>query len=349
MAKPRVFVSSTYYDLKHLRASLKTFIETLGYESILSEKGSIAYTPDIPLDESCYREVSSADIFVLIVGGRYGSEKTDGKKDLPKDFFTRYDSITKQEYKSAIAQDIPIYILIERSVYCDYETFLRNKSNVSINYAHVDSANIFHLIEDILNQPRNNPMQQFDRYDEIEEWLREQWAGLFRELLSRMSSQKQIASLASQVSNLAEINTTLKTYLEEVVSKIAPEEATGLIRQETKRLDDAKLKSIIASNDFIKYIKETYGVDPEVVGEVLPMVNSTEEFFELLVSKTKNDGLAKEWAELYRDRITRNLNELRKVLSLPPLIYDTEGAPIGGPIKRTPRVKKPTVKSQKKT
>ena len=68
MAKPRVFVSSTFYDLKHIRSSLDIFIESLGFEPILSEKGDIAYSPDHPLDESCYREVQTADIFVLIIG-----------------------------------------------------------------------------------------------------------------------------------------------------------------------------------------------------------------------------------------------------------------------------------------
>ena len=41
MAKPRIFVSSTYYDLKHIRASLSLFIDSLGYESILFEKGQL--------------------------------------------------------------------------------------------------------------------------------------------------------------------------------------------------------------------------------------------------------------------------------------------------------------------
>ena len=52
MAKPRVFISSTYYDLKHVRSSLENFVESLGFEAILSEKGSITYSHDIPLDES---------------------------------------------------------------------------------------------------------------------------------------------------------------------------------------------------------------------------------------------------------------------------------------------------------
>ena len=30
MAKPRVFISSTHFDLKHIRASLEIFVQTLG-------------------------------------------------------------------------------------------------------------------------------------------------------------------------------------------------------------------------------------------------------------------------------------------------------------------------------
>lgn len=72
MAKPRVFISSTYYDLKHVRASLEVFVEGLGFEPILAEHGSIPYDPSQPLDESCYREAQSSDILVLIVGGDMG-------------------------------------------------------------------------------------------------------------------------------------------------------------------------------------------------------------------------------------------------------------------------------------
>src|SRR3954453_15186002 len=110
MAKPRIFVSSTYYNLRHVRASLETFIQSLGYEPILSEKGDIAYSPDIPLDESCYREAGSADMLILIVGGRYGTERSETRTELPLDFFEGYDSITKMEYESAISNNIPVWI-----------------------------------------------------------------------------------------------------------------------------------------------------------------------------------------------------------------------------------------------
>ena len=46
MARPRVFVSSTYYDLKYVRADLQRFIENFGYDPVLNEKGHIPYGSD---------------------------------------------------------------------------------------------------------------------------------------------------------------------------------------------------------------------------------------------------------------------------------------------------------------
>ncbi len=42
MAKPRVFISSTYYDLKNVRADLERFIKERGFEPILHERGHVA-------------------------------------------------------------------------------------------------------------------------------------------------------------------------------------------------------------------------------------------------------------------------------------------------------------------
>lgn len=240
MAKPRVFISSTYYDLRHIRTSLDAFAESMGFEPVLSEKGNIAYSPDVPLDESCYREVATCDFFVLIIGGRYGSERSGSASPSTRTFFDRYESITRQEYQRAIELDIPTYILVDRDVYSEHGTYRRNRGNSEVSYAHVDSINIFGLIDDILLKPRNNPVHTFEKFYDIEHWLRDQWSGLFRELLRRMSNQRQIASLATQVAELQEINKTLKTYLEAIVTTVAPDQSASLIETEEKRLELAK-------------------------------------------------------------------------------------------------------------
>lgn len=321
MVQPRVFVSSTYYDLKHIRSSLEHFIDSLGFETILTEKGNIAFSPAIPLDESCYKEVENSDILIIIIGGRYGSERSGSEQQAKDQFYDRYESITKTEYVTAINRDIPTYILIEKSVYADYETFLKNKTNDSIDYAHVDSVNIFYLIEEILSQPKNNPVHQFDRYSDIEAWLKEQWAGLFRELLNQHSNQIQITSLTYQISQLEEINKTLKRYLEEIILKVSPEISGGLIADESKRLEISLQMATIENNSFFKILNEFLSVQPKEFHEAIISSESIEDFFEYMQSiLDKNEFATSRGLGFSSKEVIEYLRKARKDLNLEPLV-----------------------------
>jgi hypothetical protein len=287
MAKPRIFVSSTYYDLRHIRASLETFIQSLGYEPVLSEKGEIAYTPDRPLDESCYREAGAADVLVLIIGGRYGAETSDSRTEHPRSFYERYDSITKGEYQSALDNNVPVYILVDAQVNAEYQTFQKNKDREGIIYAHVDSVNVFYLLEQILAQRRNNALSTFSRYTEIEDWLREQWAGFFRELLKRSTQSQQIASLSSQVTELSEINKTLRIYLENLMSNISPDDSRALIEKESARLQQVELENEVKNNGLIQFLIKNNNVPVNKLRDILISSKTLEDFLALIANYLK--------------------------------------------------------------
>lgn len=319
MAKPRVFVSSTYYDLKHIRASLDLFIDSLGFEPVLSEKGDIAYTHDRPLDESCYREAENSDIFVLVEGGRYGSEVSSDKKRLSKEFFERYDSITRKEYESAAARDIPIYILLEKGVHSEYQTYLRNKDIKTISYAHVDSVNVFALIEDILSRPRNNPVQTFEKFEEVQNWLRDQWAGLFRELLRRQSQQQQLSGLSAQVSELKATNETLKKYLEAVMLGTDKTESSKLIQSEEERLLALRRHEDASSNDWVKYVARRFDLSLESIIEAVRAAKSRLDFAGYISKRTPAPAESAEFiSRTLRQSAAarRDLNDARLVLGL---------------------------------
>ncbi|MEH7356711.1 DUF4062 domain-containing protein, partial [Neobacillus drentensis] len=108
MASPKVFISSTCYDLKYIRENIKYFVRTLGYEPILSEDGDVFYNPQSHTHDSCLDEIPNCQMFVLIIGGRYGGE-----------FKGTQHSITNAEYKEAIKQKIPVFTLVEQGVYSD--------------------------------------------------------------------------------------------------------------------------------------------------------------------------------------------------------------------------------------
>ena len=72
---PKVMVSSTFYDLRQIRADLARFIgDELGYIALLSGLPSFPVNPDLDTVANCRARVEQdADIFILVIGGRYGS------------------------------------------------------------------------------------------------------------------------------------------------------------------------------------------------------------------------------------------------------------------------------------
>ena len=336
MTKPRIFVSSTYYDLKHVRSSVEVFIESLGFDPILAEYGSIPYDPSQPLDESCYREAQSSDIFVLIIGGRYGStvsSQTSSTKQREEDL----ESITRREFTKAHEADIPVYVLIEHAVHSEYQTFLRNKDNESIKYASVDSTKIFRFVEFIYSKQRNNPVHPFERGLDIESWLREQWAGMFQEMLRQRKANSSFSDLASQIRQLEAVNTTLKSYMESVLQSVSPEKSVALIAKENHTLNRSRMLEHARHNSWFDYVVSVsklraeqvldLHISIESVGDIIPQfaiyVGTGDLFVEILSALEEVEEARRDFSKLRSlmgqkaVRFTKRiLNELHEELLL---------------------------------
>lgn len=244
MAKPRIFVSSTYYDLKHIRASLEAFIDSLGYDSVLFESGDIAFRHDKPLDQSCYQEIRSCHMLVLIIGGRYGSPASDEQSqtaDEREESYKRFNSITRKEYATARERDIPIFMFVDKNVLAEHQTFKRNRDNEQVDYAFVDSPNIFHLLDEIVTEGRNNFVRGFENFDDISSWLRGQWAGLFAGFLSQQNSDIAISDLSGQIRELRDVSSVLRKYSEMMIKSIRPEDSDRVISSQHEKLWDAMI------------------------------------------------------------------------------------------------------------
>ncbi len=180
MGKTKVFISSTFVDLKDTRDNLKNYFLENQMEPILFERGSIAFDPYKNVDTACYQEVEKSTIFVLIIGGRYGSRASDEPKKIRIRRIKKYNSITKNEYLRAREKNIPIFTFIDKNVYAEYQFFRRNRLNTHILYHFVDNISIFYLIDEIYKQPRNNYIKEYEYTSEIIDWLKIQISGLFQ-------------------------------------------------------------------------------------------------------------------------------------------------------------------------
>lgn len=178
MALPRVFISSTYYDLKQVRNNIGDFIKGLGYEPIMHEKSGVAYTQSTPLENDCYNELSTCDIVVCVLGNHFGSKSSEN--DL---------SITMNELETAIKHKKKIYVFISNDVYIENRTYEINKDNGTFKSAYTDDIKIHEFICS-LNAKANTYLvvTPFENTEQIVQTLRLQFAGLFQNLLAREAS-----------------------------------------------------------------------------------------------------------------------------------------------------------------
>lgn len=204
MARPRVFLSSTFYDLKQVRADLRIFIENLGYTTVDNNQGDIPYGKEDELDKYCYKEINNIDILVSVIGGRFGSESS----------YENNSSISQAELKTAINANKQVYIFIEKNVLAEYETYLLNKDNSDIRYKYIDDIRIYKFIEEIKGLKINNNIAPFETTSDIIKYLKEQFAGLFQTLLENQTRVKEI-NLIQDLEKTANNLNNLVNYLVE--------------------------------------------------------------------------------------------------------------------------------------
>jgi fructose-specific phosphotransferase system component IIB len=200
MAKPRIFLSSTFYDLKQVRADIDMFIESLGYEPVRNEEGDIPYGKDDALEEYCYKEIKTIDILISIIGGRFGSESRRNSA-----------SVSQIELKTALKEGKQIYIFIDKNVLAEYETYLLNKENET-KFRYVDDSRVYKFIEEIKGLNANNNIKGFETANDITKYLREQFAGLFQRFLEEQTRIKEI-SIISNLEKTAQTLNKLVNYL----------------------------------------------------------------------------------------------------------------------------------------
>ncbi|WP_146239920.1 DUF4062 domain-containing protein [Pantoea sp. ARC270] len=197
MAKPRVFISSTFFDLRSMRASLERFVKETGYDPILFERGHIPWGKEDALESYCYREIHTCDILVAVIGGKFGTQSRSNDS-----------SITQNEINEAYEKGKQVYLFVDKSVHSEYHTYQKNKHLEGFSPISVDNNKIFDFLYDIYNMDVGNPVEPFETVEDIIRFLKEQWAGLFQRLLttnSRYIEAQLISDLKSSSETLSSL------------------------------------------------------------------------------------------------------------------------------------------------
>lgn len=211
MAKPRVFVSSTFFDLRQIRADLRSFLVNMGYEPVLAERGDIPYSSEVALEESCYREIDNCDIVVVVIGGRAGSTSQDGES-----------TIVEKELRRALDRGKQLYVFADAAVHTEAETWLHNKELTGFRPRFAESIKVFLLLEYVKGLGINNALFKFETTDDIMSILKEQFAGLFQTLLQSRSE----ARIALELAQIEQVTQTLRQVVGVVSDAFKNQEET---------------------------------------------------------------------------------------------------------------------------
>jgi len=203
MALLKAFVSSTCYDLNIVRTQLRAYLQTLGHEPVMSDYNDVLFDPRSHTHESCIKEIDNADVVILIIGSRYGgtaipkavnSLDLENLKSLSKGnkLLDSPDkiSITQLEILKAIESNIPIFTFIDARVLHDHLFYEKNKDKGILDKLEFPSIEkkesalfIFEFINFIRLRSKNNSVVEFNKFSDIEDYLKKQWSSLFQRLL----------------------------------------------------------------------------------------------------------------------------------------------------------------------
>jgi hypothetical protein len=169
----------------------------MGFEPVLSEEGNVYFDPSKHVQDSCLAEVPNCQMFVLIIGGRFGSKY----KDKP-------ESIVNLEYRAAVENKISVFAMVEQQVHGEYRVYQQNKENKSIDaakisYPGVDSTKIFDFMEEVQGKAVNNALVPFSDFNQLESYLKQQWAGMMFSFLTRKSESERVASTLETLTTMS--------------------------------------------------------------------------------------------------------------------------------------------------
>ncbi len=182
---PTVTVSSTFFDLEQIRADLAAFLDDIGYRPLLSELPSFPIDPNADTIENCRLRAYEATLFVLVVGGRYGS--IDPRTGI---------SVTNMEYAAARALGTPTYVFVQRRILDALPVWEQNRDGDFSKV--VDSTRLFEFVQSIRGNERIW-VTPFDTAADITRALRIQFAYLFNDALTIHQRARRDSSLALSI------------------------------------------------------------------------------------------------------------------------------------------------------
>jgi hypothetical protein len=155
---PKVFLSSTIYDLRDLRDAVQTALRKEGYPVLASEDGSIPVDSSKHSYEVCLEAARNCDCLVAVIDGRFGGTMPDGKT-----------SITQAEVEVALGRGRQVYVFVRQGVWDAKEIYTAHAKagHPFVASKVVDDERVFDVIDAIRKRATGNWIFQFNKPSDL--------------------------------------------------------------------------------------------------------------------------------------------------------------------------------------
>ncbi len=200
MAKARIFISSTCYDLDSVREELDIYLSSLDFEVLNSQKASFGVTPGAHSHRSCIDQVIESDFLLLIIGKRRGGTYVGSEK-----------SITNEEFKKAKKIGLPIIACVDKTIIDHLATYKKNPASDFSSV--VDDKRVFHFIEYVNAGATDNWLHPYRNIEDIRKIIKGQishYLSIYSKglRLDRAKTKKN----KSQKSNIAKFPSSINDF-----------------------------------------------------------------------------------------------------------------------------------------
>jgi hypothetical protein len=253
-----IFISSTDYNLKDLRAELASFLEETGYKPILSSaEGFPDSSPNLEPWESCIPVLQNSFVMILIVDGWYG--KSMPWPNYNEDMENRLVSPTHGEFLYSHKKLKRMFVFIRTEILAHYQTYL----NAIEKHGKVESKKIldnilpdhidFQTLEFVNEIKNKRPVSWITKFDDITDIKKE----VKKKLLNQLSEIFLIKELHIETLiksfNLV-MNTTNKEEQRNILSRM---DATKGLMESIEKISEYKseIDELKEKNNVLKDIK----------------------------------------------------------------------------------------------
>jgi len=119
----QVFVSSTCYELRDLRAAVKSWLEKLGLTPLLSDEGGFPHEDGMPPYATCLKALEECPLVIGVIDRQYGSCFDDWGP------YSQYRGLspTHAELRHALDSNKRVLLFVHDEIWTFYEVWRKNR------------------------------------------------------------------------------------------------------------------------------------------------------------------------------------------------------------------------------